>query len=482
MAQSPWKITLPNVKQFLSSFDFCSHTSRLEQIYPCAKLGLDMIRMPFSLNFQSDQVTHKHVHQTFSSLSNIAKKLSVSTEAFAPSCIDKIANTPHSIASYTCPYDTFLDSLHNQSYAYVITVQDKDPSVAWLQDPMCMMSRWHHMLKSASSRWQIVDLKISDFLQIYRSSINGCLPRFILRDATIHYENLPIVYPTIKRKCFAGHFDVFYFGHRAFPYMPIRTCDKSSHSCFRNIVSFASMPGARQFRAVSRALRHMIAHTLQTYSIENMSKICDELREAFGELMKNENSRRCLSCHCGMCGPTVATWDAGQAYEILNPTQVLRDLDHVCTRCEAAGSGLLQIWHSARSLVGFSKSLHRSLNDRVVLVTHSIKSCVRAYMKMRIFRFCNIFLKQVSGVPIGGWLSSALLNLSAGACESRFEARYTQFPATQGLDLPRSRIFAINAMKTMFSESPTFYALNALVTLSLRYISLTFAWSPVMHI
>ena len=265
-----------------------------------------------------------------------------------------------------------------------------------------MMSRWFHMFKNASNRWHIVDFSISDVLHTYRSSINGCLPRFILRDATIQYENLPIVYPTIKRKCFAGHFDVFYFENRAVPFGPMRTCDKSSHSCFRNIVSFASMPGARQFRAVSRAIRHMISHTLHSYSIDNMSTVYDELQEAFSDLMKHDNADKCMSCQCSMCGPTAATWDAGQAYEVLNPTQVLKDLDHICTRSEAAGSGLMQIWHSARSLVGFSKSLHRSLNDRVVLATRSIKSFVRAYMNMRIFRFCNIFVKQISGVPIGG--------------------------------------------------------------------------------
>ena len=195
-----------------------------------------MIRLPISLNFQSDQVTHKHVYRTFASLTNIANMLGVCTEAFAPSCIHMIANTPHSIKSHTCPYDTFLETLHNHSYEHVITVQDKDPSVAWLQDPMSMMSRWYHMFKHASNRWQIVELETSDVFHTYRTSINDCLPRFILRDATLHYENLPIVYPTIKRKCFAGQFDVFYFENRAVPFKPIRSCDKSSHSCFRNIV------------------------------------------------------------------------------------------------------------------------------------------------------------------------------------------------------------------------------------------------------
>ena len=276
--------------EFLNSFDFRKHMSHLDQIYPYANLGLDMIRLPISLNFQSDQVTHKHVHRTFTSLNNIANLLGVGTEPFAPSCIRSIANTPHCIRSHTCPYDTFLEALHNRCYGHVITVQDKDPSIAWLQDPMSMMSRWFHMFKNASNRWQIVDFSISDVLHTYRSSINDCLPRFFLRDATIQYENLPIVYPTIKRKCFAGHFDVFYFENRAVPIGPMRTCDKSSHSCFRNIVSFASMPGARQFRAVSRAIRHMIAHTLHSYNIENMSTVCDELQDAFCNLMK----KRCI--------------------------------------------------------------------------------------------------------------------------------------------------------------------------------------------
>ena len=132
-------------------------------------------------------------------------------------------------------------------------------------------------------------------LHIYRSSTNDCLPRFILRDATIQYENLPIVYPTIKIKCFAGQFGVFYFEDHAVPFKPIRTCDKPSHSCFRNIVSCTSMPGARHFRAVSRAIRHMISQTLQSYSIDNMSTVCDELQDAFGDLMKNV--MRTDACH-----------------------------------------------------------------------------------------------------------------------------------------------------------------------------------------
>ena len=91
------------------------------------------------------------------------------------------------------------------------------------------------MFKHASSRWQIVDLKISDVLQIYRSSINDCLPRFILRDATIQYENLPIVYPTIKRKCFAGQFEVFYF-------VPFLTCQYARVTKRHTHVSETSCP------------------------------------------------------------------------------------------------------------------------------------------------------------------------------------------------------------------------------------------------
>ena len=60
-------------------------------------------------------------------------------------------------------------------------------------------------------------------------------------------------------------------------------------------------------------------------------------------------------------------------------------------------------------------------------VSRTIKKVVKAYLNFRVFKFGDMFIRQVPGVPIGGWLSSALLNLSAGACESIFMSRWNSY-------------------------------------------------------
>ena len=52
-----------------------------------------------------------------------------------------------------------------------------------------------------------------------------------------------------------------------------------------------------------------------------------------------------------------------------------------------------------------------------------------------------MFLQQISGVPIGGWLSSSLLNLCASTCEIKLEARWPDLCKKYNLDLPRDQLF-----------------------------------------
>ena len=47
-------------------------------------------------------------------------------------------------------------------------------------------------------------------------------------------------------------------------------------------------------------------------------------------------------------------------------------------------------------------------------------TCITAYLTFNIFRIGNIFVQQVCGTPIGGFLSSALLAVVLGACENKF--------------------------------------------------------------
>ena len=222
---------------------------------------------------------------------------------------------------------------------------------------------------------------------------------------------------------------------------PIHTCEKHAHSCYRNIVSFANLPGAREFKSIGRAIRHLISSILHTWCITSLATVSHEVNASFQILRKFGASSTCLCCKCKLPGPTITTCDAGQAYEVLRPEQVLADLDHVLRRAEDAKCHLIQVYKTVKSIVGFTKSLHRSKDDRVVVTARTIRRCVSSYMKLRIFRFCNIFLQQISGVPIGGWLSSSLLNLCASTCESKLEARWPDLCKKYNLDLPREQLF-----------------------------------------
>ena len=183
------------------------------------------------------------------------------------------------------------------------------------------------------------------------------------------------------------------------------------------------MPGATAFRKVSIALKYLVSTLLMHWSIDNMSTVTQEIRSEFADLTKYGSSRVCICCGSHMANPTVKTFDAGQAYQMIKSATVLRDLEYIVKQAHQSSAGLLQMYNHVRSIVGGTKSLRKSFDDRVVIATKSIVSCVSAYVNFHIFRLGNLFVKQVSGFPIGGWLSSSLLNLVAGACESMFEKR-----------------------------------------------------------
>eukprot|EP00973_Karenia_brevis_P075733 10523936-Karenia_brevis.AAC.1 len=73
-----------------------------------------------------------------------------------------------------------------------------------------------------------------------------------------------------------------------------------------------------------------------------MATVCAEIQSEYRDLMQFGHSCTCVACQKPMEGPTIRTWDAGQAYEVLSPSCVLQDLDFVIKRSEDTRCGLLQ--------------------------------------------------------------------------------------------------------------------------------------------
>jgi hypothetical protein len=82
------------------------------------------------------------------------------------------------------------------------TVEDKDPSVLWVQDPLAAHIRWAIQLEAASDRWCLIWARESDAVVMYRTIFDFLLPkRYKLGPTAINGINVPYMYTTIKRKC-----------------------------------------------------------------------------------------------------------------------------------------------------------------------------------------------------------------------------------------------------------------------------------------
>ena len=157
------------------------------------------------------------------------------------------------------PLQKLLLSIKQSDPLVTITCEDKNPSVAWASFGPSMMSRWIQMLMARPHTWEFTEKCMDDVVSHYVNLISTCMPAF-LKDTSgpFNLDSLPLMYPTIKRKCFRGSCQVVNFNHCHYPVGMVKSCKKDQHSCLRNIVSFSDVPHAMPFRRIARALRYLI--------------------------------------------------------------------------------------------------------------------------------------------------------------------------------------------------------------------------------
>ena len=78
------------------------------------------------------------------------------------------------------------------------TVADKDPSISWLQEPGCGLTRVLHQLLS-SDRWRIICKPQSRIVAYYRRICDVLLPPQLMpANNKISSRTIPYMYPTVK--------------------------------------------------------------------------------------------------------------------------------------------------------------------------------------------------------------------------------------------------------------------------------------------
>ena len=134
------------------------------------------------------------------------------------------------------------------------------------------------------------------------------------------------------------------FNGMVYPTRQVHTCTKQTHSCYRNIVSFARFPGKHIFKMIARALTHVILQHVNGWA--TISK------RGVAALAHSCSDRRCLRCRHRMESPTNVVYDAGQAYETLKWEWIERDLDKSIQLSIGSGTILVQVLKAARAITG----------------------------------------------------------------------------------------------------------------------------------
>ena len=105
---------------------------------------------------------------------------------------------------------------------------------------------------------------------------------------------------------------------------------------------------------------------------------------------------------------------------MMSPQKVLQDTLRVLRIAEKTRHGLQQIFKCARAVASHTRIIHRSRDDSVALASRTLMKAIEAYIEFRLYRIGNRIIQQKSGVPNGGFLSSALLHLHLSIAEHNF--------------------------------------------------------------
>ena len=204
------------------------------------------------------------------------------------------------------------------------------------------------------------------------------------------------------------------------------SCVKDGHACVRNIVSFFRVPGRKTFRRVGRAFRLIVNSVYNGFDIPNLTTAGDYIDVCVKKQWRRspQSSCTCVGCGCQLSHPTLITADAGQAYEVIETEFINSTISDIFNRVKQKAKSstiTVQVMKTTKDKSSFGGLVSEKLGDRTIFYLNQIKHCVESLLKLNIFRWGDVFLRQVWGIPIGGPLSGAVLCAALGRLESMFD-------------------------------------------------------------
>ena len=122
--------------------------------------------------------------------------------------------------------------------------------------------------------------------------------------------------------------------------------------------------------------------------------------------------------------PTLHTADAGQAYEVIDRAEIQSSIDELffnVSKITRSKDPTVSVMHRTKAMTSIGGRIDDMLCDRTVFFASKLKTCIGGLLDMRVYRIGNLFLRQAKGIPIGGPISGAILDLVLARAECRFD-------------------------------------------------------------
>ena len=206
----------------------------------------------------------------------------------------------------------------------------------------------------------------------------------------------------------------------------MHSCKKAGHSCMRNVISFIKLPGRKAFKTVGRAARCVLFAVWNTWAFRDQACCGADMCSRYNDTRarNKDDNTSCVKCGCAMHTPGAATADAGQAYEALSRPFVNKSVDNLFTnavaRCKS-GDMTVSVFKTTTFNACLGGRTDSKCDDRTVLWISKIRKSIKSLLAMCVYRVGNVFIRQESGIPIGGPVSGVILEICCEVLEHRFD-------------------------------------------------------------
>ena len=99
----------------------------------------------------------------------------------------------------------------------------------------------------------------------------------------------------------------------------------------------------------------------------------------------------------------------------------IEDLFSICSRQLGCKDPTVSVMHRTKAITALGGRIDDMLCDRTVFFASKLRTCIKGLLEMRTYRIGNLFLRQVKGIPIGGPISGAILDLVLARAECKFD-------------------------------------------------------------